>query len=171
MKILLSLTALAIALTLAVGCSQSDTAEYGDRVKVAYVGKTEDGVVFDSSTTGNPIDFVVGEQQVIPGFENAVVGMEVGQTKSITLPPEEAYGIHRPELTHTYPADSFPEDINPEVGMQLTMQTPEGQPVQLTITDIDQDSNVTVDANHFLAGKTLIFDLTLVEIAENNATE
>jgi len=163
-RVFLSACVLAGALALVIGCSSPQTAKIGDRVKIEYVGKTDDGVVFDSTTAGQGIDFVIGQRQVIPGFENAVVGMAVGETKSVSIPPEEAYGPHRPELTHTYPADSFPDNIQPELGMQLQMQTPDGQPVTLVITAIDRDSNVTVDANHHLAGKTLLFDLKLVEI-------
>ena len=166
MKIAQAVVLMSIAAALAAGCA-SEKAEIGDRVKVGYVGKLEDGTVFDSSATGSGIEFVVGDRQMIPGFENAVLGMEVGARKSITISPDEAYGPHRPELTHTYPADSIPPDINPEVGMTLSSQAPDGRIMQMTITDIDSAGNITVDANHPLAGKTLIFDLTLVEIMED----
>jgi peptidylprolyl isomerase len=166
-KIALTVALLSIGLAIVAGCSGSKPAEIGDRVKVAYIGKLEDGVVFDSSATGAPIEFVIGDHKIIPGLENAIVGMKAGESKSITLPPEEAYGPYREDFTHTYPADSFPSDITPQVGMVLSMQTPGGQTVPIKIIDVDSVGNVTVDGNHELAGKTLIFDFTLVEIMED----
>ncbi len=167
MKVAHAVVMLSVGLAIVAGCSGSKKAEIGNRVKVEYVGKLQDGTVFDSSATGSGIELVIGDHQVIPGFENALVGMEVGQTKSITLAPEEAYGPYRDDFTHTYPADSFPSNISPQVGMVLSMQTPDGQTVPIKIIGVDSVGNVTVDGNHELAGKTLIFDLKLVEIMED----
>ncbi len=136
----------------------------GNKVKVHYTGKFEDGQVFDSSKDREPLEFTIGEGQVIPGFEKEIRGMSEGDTKSITLQPEDAYGPRRDELMVDVKKSDFPENISPEVGQPLQMRRPDGQTVNVVVTNV-QDETVTLDANHPLAGKVLIFDVELVEVA------
>lgn len=135
----------------------------GDTVKVHYTGKLEDDTVFDSSLSREPLQFTLGEHQLIEGFENAVVGMEPGDKKSINIPMEQAYGPHRDDMIMEVDKKEFPEHITPEVGLQLQLSQPDGRSLNVVITDIE-DENVTLDANHPLAGQNLIFDIELIEI-------
>ena len=139
-------------------------AQNGDKVKVHYTGKLENGEIFDSSKDREPIAFVVGEGNLIPGFEKAVVGMEEGGSKNISIAPEEAYGERREELVAEVNKSAFPENINPAVGMQLQVTSQNGNPINVIVTDVGEE-NVTLDSNHPLAGQTLFFDIQLVEIA------
>ncbi len=138
----------------------------GDTVKVHYTGRLEDGTVFDTSRQRNePLEFTLGQGQLIPGFEKAVVGLSVGEDTTINIPSSEAYGDHREELEVVVSKSDLPDNIEPEVGMQLQMQQKGSQqaiPVQITGVTEDQ---VTLDANHPLAGKDLTFDIELVEIS------
>ena len=154
----------ALTVTAAViGCSGGgETVEYGDQVQVAYVGTLEDGTVFDSSSTGDFIEFVVGEGQVIAGFENAVVGMHVGEEKSIVLASDEAYGPRRESMMQEVPMSQFPDSIAPRVGQVLEVGQPDGSRRRITVKEIKDDSIVLLDANHPLAGETLMFDITVV---------
>jgi peptidylprolyl isomerase len=135
----------------------------GDTVKLHYTGKLENGDVFDSSREKEPFEFTVGNKAVIPGFEKGVVGMGVGDTKTIEIPPEQAYGAKRDELVVVVNKSDFPEDITPSVGQRLQIKQQDGNPVIVTITDLTEDS-ITLDANHPLAGFTLVFDVEIVEI-------
>ncbi len=135
----------------------------GDTVKVHYKGRLDDDTVFDSSEGRDPLSFDIGGGKVIPGFEEGIKGMSVGDKKTITIPPEEAYGPHNENMTAKVKKDQFPENITAEVGQQLQMQQPDQTTINVVITAIDGDE-VTLDANHPLAGKTLIFDLELVAI-------
>ena len=136
--------------------------EAGKTVKVHYKGTLDDGTVFDSSEGRDPIEFEMGAGTVIPGFENAVGEMEVDETKSVTIPSAEAYGDVNEDMIGMVPRASLPEDITPEVGLVLSMQSPDGE-MPVRIVDMD-DENLTLDANHPLAGQDLTFELTLVEI-------
>ncbi len=138
-------------------------AKAGDTVKVHYTGKLEDGTVFDTSEEQTPLEFTIGSGQIIPGFEQAVVGMEPGETKTATISPEEAYGQHREDMTITVERGQFPEDINPEPGQQLQVQQPDGRAAIVVVSDVTE-STVTLDANHPLAGQPLTFDIELVDI-------
>ena len=141
------------------------TAQKGNTVKVHYTGKLTDGTVFDSSRQRNePIEFTLGEQNMIAGFEKAVEGMSVGDTKTANIPANEAYGEKKDEMMIQVPKAEIPTDIEPEVGQQLAMQGNDGQQVPVTVTEVT-DQGITLDANHPLAGKDLIFDLELVHIA------
>lgn len=133
----------------------------GDTVSVHYTGKLSDGAVFDSSAERGPIELTIGEKQVITGFENALLGMEEGETKTVTLKPQEAYGAHDPNLVHTVERARIPENIELSLGTELQATTPNGNQMRLAVTEFDND-NVTLDANHPLAGRTLTFEMTLV---------
>ena len=135
----------------------------GDTVKIHYTGSLDDGTVFDSSRDSDPLEFTLGASQVIPGFEEGVLGMEVGQSKRVEIEPENAYGDPNPELLFPMPRDQFPDHIEPEIGLQMQMQTAESPPFMVTIVAIEGDI-VTLDANHQLAGKKLIFDLEVMGI-------
>ena len=137
----------------------------GDKVKVEYTGKLEDGSVFDSSEGKAPLSFEVGAQQVIPGFEKAVEGMKKDEEKEFTLKSDEAYGPVRPEMVQEVPRDKLPEQPEPAVGMMLMMQAPTGQQIPAKITKIE-DGKVTIDVNHPLAGKDLVFKVKVVGVNE-----
>ncbi|RMG59214.1 MAG: peptidylprolyl isomerase [Deltaproteobacteria bacterium] len=137
----------------------------GDTVKVHYTGSLEDGTVFDSSRERDPLEFTVGEGKLIAGFENAVIGMAVGESKKVNIPSEEAFGPHREELVLEVEKSMFPPHINPFEGQQLQIPQQDGRTVAVTVTKITDDK-VTLDANHPLAGKDLIFDIEVVEIAD-----
>ncbi len=139
-------------------------AKQGDKVKVHYTGKLKDGTVFDSSSGREPIEFTIGTGQVIPGFEEGVVGMKEGDTKTVEVPVDLGYGPRRDDLVANFKKSQFPPDITPEVGQRLQMQQPDGKAVQVTVTDIG-DEEVTLDANHPLAGEDLTFEVELIEVA------
>ena len=139
-------------------------AKDGDKVKVHYTGQLENGDVFDSSRQRDPLEFVIGSGNVIPGFENGIIDMEVGDSKRITISPEEGYGERREELVVKVMRNEFPEHISPAVGQQLQIRQGEGDVLNVNIIALDEES-VTLDANHPLAGHTLLFDVELMEIA------
>jgi peptidylprolyl isomerase len=139
------------------------TAKSGDKVKVHYTGTLDDSSVFDSSREREPLEFTIGDGRLIPGFENAIVGMAIGDTKKVRLEPADAYGERRDDLTMEVEKSSFPEDTDPEVGQRYTLQRADGQTINVVIAHI-KDDKVGLDANHPLAGKTLTFDLELVSI-------
>jgi len=138
-------------------------AKDGDTVKVDYTGKFEDGTVFDSSSGRDPLEFTLGGGQVISGFEQAVEGMEPGQSKTATIPAGDAYGDHRKELLLVMDRSRLPEDLDPAVGEQLELRQQDGRAVLVTVAEVTE-SSVTLDANHPLAGKDLVFDIELREI-------
>jgi FKBP-type peptidyl-prolyl cis-trans isomerase 2 len=140
-------------------------AKNGDKIKVHYTGKFEDGTVFDTSEERGPLEFTIGGGEVIPGFEQSIIGMEVDEKKSVTIPPEEAYGPRREELIWERKKSEFPEGISPAVGKQVgvRLNQPDAPLINAIITDVSEDT-VTLDANHPLAGKTLVFDIELVGI-------
>lgn len=140
-------------------------AKSGDTVRVHYTGKLNDGTPFDSSAGRDPLEFALGAGQVIPGFNNAVEGMAVGDSKSVKIEPDDAYGPRHEQLVQNVPREHLPSDMEPAVGMQLQAQGQDGQPVPLVITEVEEKS-ITVDGNHPLAGQTLNFDIELVEISE-----
>ena len=138
--------------------------EAGKTVTVHYKGTLDDGTVFDSSEGRDPIEFEIGSDTVIPGFDAAVASMEVNETKSVTIPCAEAYGELNQGMVAQIPRSNLPDDIEPEVGMVLSMQSPEGDiPVRIVAMDEEQ---LTLDANHPLAGKDLTFELTLVKVSD-----
>ena len=140
-----------------------NTAKAGDTVRIHYTGKLEDGTRFYSSEGRDPLEFSLGGGQVIPGFDNAVEGMSVGEKKSVTIQPEEAYGPRRDQLIQDVPRDQLPDDMAPAVGMELQARNENGQVMRFAVTAVD-DTSITVDGNHPLAGKPLDFDIELVAI-------
>ncbi|MCF7866346.1 peptidylprolyl isomerase [Candidatus Woesearchaeota archaeon] len=140
------------------------TVKKGDKVKVEYTGKFEDGTVFDSSEKhGQPMEFEVGAGKVIKGFDEALIGMNVNDSKNITIKPAEGYGDHKPELIQPVPRDQLPKEQEPKKGMILMMKMQNGQQFPAQIVEVT-DTEVKIDLNHPLAGKTLIFNLKVVEI-------
>lgn len=140
-------------------------AKSGDKVRIHYTGKLDDGTQFDSSEGREPLEFDLGGGGVIPGFDSAVDGMAVGENKSVKIESEEAYGPRHEELIQDVPKSELPDDMELSVGLQLQAQNPEGQVMRFMITAVT-DEVVTVDGNHPLAGQALNFDIELVEIVE-----
>lgn len=135
-----------------------------DKVKVHYTGKLDSGQVFDTSESREPLEFVVGEGKLIPGFEDAVLGMEIDETKTATIPVDEAYGQRRDDLLQEVPKSMLPPDLEPKVGMQLVTKQQDGQQMVVHVAEV-MDESIVIDANHPLAGENLTFEIKLVEIA------
>lgn len=135
----------------------------GDTVRIHYTGTLSDGTTFDSSAGRDPLEFQVGSGQIIPGLDNALPGMEVGEKKVVDVTSDQAYGAHNPEARQAIPRENVPAEIPTEVGTQLQMKTPEGRVVPVTVVDAS-DTEIVLDANHPLAGKDLTFAIELVEI-------
>ena len=138
-------------------------AKDGDTVKVHYTGTLDDGTVFDSSVGSEPLEFVLGEGSVIPGFEEAVRGMSPGETKTTTIEASNAYGQHETAAVFDVPRSQLPPGVEPEVGQQLGLQHPSGQMIPAVIAEVS-DTSVTIDANHPLAGENLTFEIQLVGV-------
>jgi peptidylprolyl isomerase len=139
-------------------------AKTGDKVKVHYTGKLNDGTVFDTSADREPLQFTIGQGQLIPGFEQAVVGMEPGESKSVEIPSDQAYGPHRDEMVMVVDRKEIPQDLDPKVNQRLQVRQQDGNTFAVTVTEVT-DSNITLDGNHPLAGKDLTFEIKLAEIA------
>lgn len=138
-------------------------AKSGDTVRINYTGKLTDGTQFDSSQGREPLEFQVGSGQIISGLDREVEGMKVGDKQTVTVPAEEAYGAHDAAKVQKIPRDALPPELEPQQGMQLQAQTPQGGQVALIVTAVEEQE-ITVDANHPLAGKDLIFEIEMVEI-------
>ncbi len=138
-------------------------AKPGDTVRINYTGKLTDGTRFDSSEGREPLEFQVGSGQIISGLDREVEGMKVGDKQTVTVPAEEAYGPHDAAKVQNVPRDALPPELEPQEGMQLQAQTPEGTQMTLIVTAV-AEQEITVDANHPLAGKDLIFEIEMVEI-------
>ena len=137
--------------------------ENGQKVKIHYTGTLDDGSQFDSSAGRDPLEFEMGAGMVIPGFEKGVSDMDVGDKKKIHIPAAEAYGERREEMVMDFERSQLPPEMEPEVGMMLQMQGPQGQPIPVTVTAV-ADAHITIDANHQLAGQNLNFELELVAV-------
>lgn len=140
--------------------------EDGNTVKVHYTGTLDDGTVFDTSREREPLEFTLGNGQLIPGFEKAVIGMEVGESTEVSIESDDAYGERRDDLELDVSMSDLPDDIDPQVGMQLQMQQQDGNAIPVQITEV-KDESVTLDANHPLAGQDLNFEIELIEISED----
>ena len=136
-------------------------AQKGDRVKVHFTGKLDDGTEFTSSRNESPIEFIIGDGKLIPGIEEGTIGMSEGDQKTIQLEPSQAFGEKRPELVSKVSISDIPDDIEPTVGLQLQMTSSSGNPIRVVVTEISEEE-VTIDANHALAGQALTFDIELV---------
>lgn len=135
----------------------------GDTVRVHYKGTLKSGELFDSSEGREPLQFTVGQGQVIKGFDDAVVDMKVGDKKTVNIPVEDAYGAKSQEMLVQVPMTDFPPDVKPEVGMELQMSDDQGHVFPVIVAEVKEDS-VILDANHPLAGEDLTFDIELVGI-------
>ena len=140
-------------------------AKNGDKVRVHYTGTLDDGTVFDSSKSRDPLEFTLGDKGIIPGFQEIVEGMNAGETKTGKIPADKAYGPRVEEMVLSIERNRFPEDLDPQVGQHLQLARPDGQSISVLVTKIDE-SAITVDANHPLAGRDLTFDIDLLEVAE-----
>ncbi|WP_121630244.1 FKBP-type peptidyl-prolyl cis-trans isomerase [Tropicibacter alexandrii] len=136
----------------------------GDTVRIHYTGTLTDGTTFDSSDGRDPLEFTIGSGQIIPGLEKAIPGMEVGEKKRVEIPADEAYGQPNPQAIQSVPRTEIPDNIPLDLGTQLQVQTPTGQVMPVTVVEVTEEQ-VTLDANHPLAGKDLVFDFELVAIA------
>ena len=140
-----------------------EQAKKGDTARVHYTGRTEDGQIFDSSRGGDPLEFVVGAGAVIAGFDEGVKGMQVGDQKTIEIEPAEAYGERNEALKQSVPRASVNFESEPEAGQLLVLQLPDGNEIPVAITEVTAD-HITLDANHQLAGRKLIFDVELISL-------
>ncbi|HDP26080.1 MAG TPA: peptidylprolyl isomerase [Deltaproteobacteria bacterium] len=138
-------------------------AKNGDLIKVHYTGRLEDGKKFDTSVGRSPLVFTIGENEVIPGFEDGIIGMAIGEMKTISIAPDHAYGLYNEDLVIEMPVEYFPDDISPEIGMPLKIIDDDSHEVPVVVTGIFEES-IRLDANHPLAGKTLVFDIELLDI-------
>jgi FKBP-type peptidyl-prolyl cis-trans isomerase 2 len=160
-----------LVVMLVTGCGGAiQQAKTGDTVKVHYTGRLQDGTVFDTSVGSEPLEFTLGQGQVIPGFEQAVIGMQVGESKTVTIPVDQAYGPRRDDMILEVNRDELPDDLEPTVGMQLQMNQGDGGIVIVTITEVSE-TTIKVDANHPLAGQDLTFDIELVDIVGSQSSK
>jgi FKBP-type peptidyl-prolyl cis-trans isomerase SlpA len=139
-------------------------------VKVNYTGKLSNGQVFDSSEGKEPLEFTLGQGQLIPGFEKGLIDMKLKEKKTITIDKEEAYGKINDDLIQEVNKNQLPQDMTPEVGMGLVSKSPDGQEMNLRVVEVKEES-VVIDGNHPLAGKDLIFDLEVVAIKDTEITK
>ncbi|MGD8963283.1 MAG: peptidylprolyl isomerase [Desulfobacterales bacterium] len=140
-------------------------AQIGDLVSVHYTGKLKTGEVFDSSKDRDPLEFTLGNKELLTGFEDGVMGMKPGESKSVMLEPEDAFGDRREDLLLKLPKKEFPQNITPSIGLQLTLSNASGNKMTVVITEVGEKS-VTLDGNHPLSGQTVVFDIKLLEIKE-----
>ncbi|MEJ6403661.1 FKBP-type peptidyl-prolyl cis-trans isomerase [Yoonia sp. 2307UL14-13] len=138
-------------------------AKNGDTVRINYTGTLDNGETFDSSAGREPLEFVLGSGQIIPGLDAAIPGMAVGDKKVVNVPCDQAYGAVNEQARQAVPRGEIPPNIPLEPGTRLQMQTPQGQMVQVTVADVSEDE-VTLDANHPLAGQNLTFDIEIMGI-------
>jgi peptidylprolyl isomerase len=140
-----------------------DQAQNGTKVRVEYTGKLRDGTVFDSNRGGELLEFTIGAGDLLPGFENTVAGMSVGETRMVSIPPEEGYGLRDESLITKIPRAKMANNAVPQVGQTLTMRRRDGEEAEVTVVAVDE-STVTIDGNNPLAGQQLAFEIQLVEI-------
>jgi peptidylprolyl isomerase len=138
-------------------------AKHGDTVQVHYTGRLADDTIFDTSRDREPLEFTIGAGQLIAGFEQAVIGMQPGDSRTTSIPADEAYGDHDPEMVLEVARDQLPDGMNPSVGEQYQLRQQDGDTIIVTVTE-STSNHVILDANHPLAGQDLTFDIELVEI-------
>jgi FKBP-type peptidyl-prolyl cis-trans isomerase 2 len=138
-------------------------AKQGDTVRVHYTGKLDDGTVFDSSKEREPLEFTIGQQGIIPGFQKIVEGMSPGETKTEVVISDDAYGPRQDQMIMEVTRDQLPEDLSPEAGQYLQLVRPDGQTMAVQVADVSDDS-IKLDANHPLSGRDLSFEVDLIEI-------
>ena len=138
-------------------------AKSGDTVTIQYTGRLEDNSVFDTSVYREPIQLTIGQGRTIPALEEAIIGMETGESKTVEIPSEQAYGAYQKELVHTVSRKVLPVEMEPKIGKRLKATSMDGRAFSVTIKDVSENS-VTMDANHPLAGKDLTFDIELIAI-------
>lgn len=163
---LLTLITLPLLLIPLAGCEEK-VVETGDYIKVHYTGTLDDGSVFDSSEGREPLEFTAGAGQMIKGFDAAVIGMKAGESKTVTIPAEDAYGPYDNELLLVFSKDELPEGLDPKIGDQLPLSGSDGRTMTVPVVDVTE-TTITVDANHRLAGKDLTFEIELVELTKGN---
>jgi len=167
--VLVSIIVIILIGILGAACNNTvPQAKTGDTVKVDYTGKLQDGTVFDTSAGSEPLEFKIGQGQLIPGFEQAVLGMKVGDSKTVTIPVDQAYGPRQDDLVQKVAPDRLPPDLKPEVGLQLQTTRSDGSTMVVTITEVS-DTAITIDANPPLAGKDLTFEIKLMGIGTSNS--
>jgi peptidylprolyl isomerase len=142
-------------------------AKTGNTVKVHYTGKLKDGTIFDSSIDREPLEFKIGDGRIIPGFEHAVIGLKGGDSVSVSIAADDAYGQHDERLIQKINKDQLPEGLDPQIGQRLEAHQSDGRKVPVIVSEINE-SSITLDANHPLAGKDLFFEIELVEIMDKN---
>ncbi|MGD0624923.1 MAG: peptidylprolyl isomerase [Thermodesulfobacteriota bacterium] len=138
-------------------------AKQGDTVKVHYTVRLEDGTILGSTTNHEPLQFTIGEGEILPGFEGAIVGMNPGESKTVQVPADEAFGQHQEEMIVVVGRNRLPADLEPKAGESLLFRQEDGKTITVMVTDVSE-SSVTIDANHPLAGKDLTFDIQFLEI-------
>lgn len=139
-------------------------AKTGNHVRVNFTGRLDDGTIFATSVNDEPIEFTMGDNEVLPAIEEAVEGMEPGEAKTVRIPAEEAFGVRREDLVQEIPRASLPEDMDVEIGQQLWVDEMDEEPVTVSVVDVS-DGSITIDANHPLAGEDLIFDLEVLDVS------
>jgi FKBP-type peptidyl-prolyl cis-trans isomerase 2 len=165
--LLLSLITLSLLIVPLTGCEEK-VVEAGDYIKVDYTGTLDDGSVFDSSEGREPLEFTAGAGQMIKGFDAAVIGMKVGEVKTVTIPAADAYGSYDDELLLVFSKDELPEGLDPKIGDQIPLSGPSGRTMNAPVVEVTE-TTITVDANHRLAGKDLTFEIELVEITKGTS--
>lgn len=140
-----------------------DVIEHGAEIDVFYTGRYLEGEIFDQSTPESPLTFTVGQGEVIAGFDSAVLGLKVGEKTTVTIEPIDAYGEYEDDLVILMSKDQFPENAKIESGMQFMLQSPEGMAQMATVISVEEN-DVTLDLNHVMAGKTLVFDIEVAAI-------
>lgn len=161
--VILSAAVIMLTLLTVAGCAEKKTAMDGDVVKVHYTGRLADGSTFDSSAGSNPLEFTIGDGSMIPGFENALKGMKVGEVKTVSIPADEAYGQRNENLVMELDRSRLAYGVNPVAGDKLKLTLADGRTTLVLVAAVSE-STVTIDANHELAGKDLTFKLELIEL-------
>lgn len=163
----LYIRSLILKIIVLLNCQKMQQVKKGDTISVHYRGTLEDGTLFDASEGREPLQFEVGGGMVIEGFDSGVLGMAIGEKKTVKIPFDKAYGPQQESLFMEFPVENLPEDLEPEIGMVLNMTNDDGEDLQVRVVEV-KDDFIVIDANHPLAGKDLIFELDLVSVKPSN---